>query len=92
MLTVETGSGEDIFAQGIYNESELFTKPFITLNCSTLAEDNIFTQLYGSENEETSGKFTGGKRWYFACHSLKYKKEGVSLGGTFFSFWLHLSR
>lgn len=50
MLTGETGTGKDIVAQGIHNESERFTKPFITLNCSTLTEDNIFTQLYGSEN------------------------------------------
>lgn len=56
LLTGETGSGKDIIAQGIHNESERFTKAFITLNCSTLTEDNIFTQLYGSENEKTSGK------------------------------------
>ncbi len=56
LLTGETGTGKDIFAQGIHNESERYTKPFITLNCSTLTEDNIFTQLYGSENEEKCGK------------------------------------
>ncbi len=56
LLTGETGSGKDIVAQGIHNESERYTKPFITLNCSTLTEDNIFTQLYGSENEKTRGK------------------------------------
>lgn len=56
LLTGETVTGKDIIAQGIHNESERFTKPFITLNCSTLAEDNIFTQLYGSENGEKCGK------------------------------------
>ncbi len=56
LLTGETGTGKDIIAQGIHNESERYTKPFITLNCSTLTEDNIFTQLYGSDNEAKSGK------------------------------------
>ena len=52
----ETGTGKDIIAQGIHNESERYTKPFIMLNCSTLTEDNIFTQLYGSDNEGKRGK------------------------------------
>lgn len=56
LLTGETGTGKDIIAQGIHNESERYTKPFITLNCSILTEDNIFPQLYGSENEEKCGK------------------------------------
>ncbi|MFJ7922546.1 sigma 54-interacting transcriptional regulator [Lysinibacillus fusiformis] len=55
-MTGKTGTGKDSIAQDIHNESERYTKLFITLNCSTLTEDNIFTQLYGSENEKKCGE------------------------------------
>lgn len=56
LITGETGTGKDIIAQGIHNESERFTKPYIVLNCSILTEDNIFSQLYGVDAEGKQGK------------------------------------
>ncbi|MFJ7669711.1 sigma 54-interacting transcriptional regulator [Lysinibacillus sp. NPDC097195] len=56
LITGETGTGKEIIAQGIHNESERFTKPYIVLNCATLTEDNIFSQLYGFEAEGKIGK------------------------------------
>lgn len=56
LITGETGTGKDIVAQGIHNESERYTKPYIVLNCSALTEGNIFSQLYGIEAEGKKGK------------------------------------
>lgn len=56
VITGETGTGKDIVAQGIHNESDRYIKPFIVLNCSTLTAENIFSQLYGIESEGKKGK------------------------------------
>ena len=56
VITGETGTGKDIVAQGIHNESDRYIKPFVVLNCSTLTAENIFSQLYGIESEGKKGK------------------------------------
>lgn len=56
VITGETGTGKDIVAQGIHNESDRYINPFVVLNCSTLTTENIFSQLYGIESEGKKGK------------------------------------
>ncbi|MEA0564303.1 hypothetical protein [Lysinibacillus irui] len=45
------------------------------MNCSTLVEDNIFTQLYGSENEEISGKLQEANGGTLLAIPLNIKKK-----------------
>lgn len=53
----ETGTGKELFAHSIHNESERSTKPFITQNCAALPESLIESILFGTKR----GSFTGAE-------------------------------
>ncbi|MBS4208221.1 sigma-54-dependent Fis family transcriptional regulator [Bacillus sp. FJAT-50079] len=58
LLTGESGTGKDIFAQAIHNESERRNKPFIAINCGGIPRDLLGSELFGYEE----GAFTGARR------------------------------
>jgi len=58
LISGETGTGKDIFAQSIHNHSPFQDKPFVTVNCATLPESLLELELFGYEE----GAFTGAKR------------------------------
>ena len=53
----ETGTGKELFAHAIHNESARSTKPFITQNCAALPESLIESILFGTKK----GSFTGAE-------------------------------
>lgn len=53
----ETGTGKELFAQGIHNESLYAHEPFIALNCSAVPETLIESLLFGT----VKGAFTGAE-------------------------------
>lgn len=53
----ETGTGKEMFAQGIHNESLYSHEPFIALNCSAVPESLIESILFGT----VKGAFTGAE-------------------------------
>ena len=55
LLTGETGTGKEVFAQAIHNGSKRSNKPFIALNCSTLNKGLLESELFGHKE----GAFTG---------------------------------
>ncbi|MGF1863983.1 sigma-54-dependent Fis family transcriptional regulator [Enterovibrio norvegicus] len=74
LLQGETGTGKEVWAQAIHESSDRKNKPFITLNCASIPETLIESELFGY----SSGTFTGG---------LKGGKVGKivgSDGGTIF--------
>ncbi|KKD59858.1 hypothetical protein RN22_13930 [Grimontia sp. AD028] len=74
LLQGETGTGKEVWAKAIHKSSDRKDKPFITLNCASIPESLIESELFGY----TSGTFTGG---------LKGGKVGKILasdGGTLF--------
>lgn len=50
LLRGEPGSGKELFAHAIHNESDRSTQPFIRVNCASIAPKNIEKELFGYED------------------------------------------
>jgi PAS domain S-box-containing protein len=55
LLKGETGTGKGLFAYAIHQQSKRRDKPFITVNCASLAANLIESEFFGHEK----GAFTG---------------------------------
>ncbi|BBO70548.1 sigma-54-dependent Fis family transcriptional regulator [Desulfosarcina alkanivorans] len=55
MLFGETGSGKEMFAQGIHNYSPRKEKPFVGINCAAIPDTLLEGMLFGT----VKGAFTG---------------------------------
>jgi DNA-binding NtrC family response regulator len=55
LLTGESGTGKDVVARLIHQQSTRSTKPFYAINCASLPKDVIENELFGHEK----GAFTG---------------------------------
>jgi len=58
LITGESGSGKELFAQSIHNYSQRWTEPFVAVNCSSLTDSLLESELFGYEE----GAFTGAKK------------------------------
>ena len=70
----ESGTGKELFARAIQSLSNRKNNPFITINCATLPDNLIESELFGYEK----GSFTG------ALHSGKEGLFKEAHGGTLF--------
>ncbi|RAP39121.1 hypothetical protein DID80_00515 [Candidatus Marinamargulisbacteria bacterium SCGC AAA071-K20] len=57
LIEGESGTGKDLIASVIHNNSKRKTKPFIVLNCGAIPKDLIESELFGHEK----GSFTGAE-------------------------------
>jgi len=73
LLLGETGTGKEVFAQGIHNASPRSGRPFIALNCSAFSKELLESEMFGHK----VGAFTG---------AVKDKKGLIeeANGGTLF--------
>lgn len=73
LLTGETGTGKEVFAQAIHENSNRAGKSFVALNCSTFSKEILESELFGHKQ----GAFTG---------AVKDKKGFIeeANGGTLF--------
>ncbi|MHC1759103.1 MAG: sigma-54 interaction domain-containing protein [Negativicutes bacterium] len=74
LITGETGTGKEVFAQSIHNHSQRKKGPFVAVNCAALPSQLLESELFGY----VKGAFTGAN---------KEGKPGlfeVAHGGTIF--------
>ncbi len=58
LINGETGVGKEVFAQSIHNNSKRKYGPFVAVNCASLPESILESELFGYEK----GAFTGAKQ------------------------------
>ncbi len=55
LLTGETGTGKEVFAQSIHQDSSRQGKAFVAINCSSFSRDLLESEMFGHK----AGAFTG---------------------------------
>lgn len=65
LLVGETGTGKELFAQSIHNNSSRAKNNFVAINCGALSEDLLESELFGYEEGAFTGALKGGKTGVF---------------------------
>ena len=69
LLMGETGTGKELFAQSIHNESDRADGPFVAVNCAAIPENLMESELFGYEGGAFTGASKSGKEGLFeAAH------------------------
>lgn len=74
LITGETGTGKELIARAIHEQSRRNKYPFVAINCSSVPETLFESELFGFEE----GSFTGAKK------GGKMGKIEMAQGGTLF--------
>jgi sigma-54 dependent transcriptional regulator, acetoin dehydrogenase operon transcriptional activator AcoR len=74
LILGETGTGKELLAQAIHNESARRERPFVAVNCASIPDSLIEAELFGYEE----GAFTGARK------KGSIGKMQLANGGTLF--------
>ncbi len=65
MLRGESGTGKEIFANAIHNNSPRRNEKFVKINCSSLPEELLESELFGYREGAFTGALRGGRKGLF---------------------------
>ena len=65
VITGETGTGKEMFAQSIHNDSNRKNGLFVAVNCASVPENLLESELFGYEEGAFTGARRGGKKGLF---------------------------
>lgn len=62
LIQGDSGTGKELFARSIHNESSRKNGKFVAINCSSIPENLIESELFGYEKGSFTGANPGGKK------------------------------